>query len=55
MNIIIKSDEQRSREAHTLRDFGYDPRTAGTQERELAETVTRLSDEAAKEMEAAGR
>lgn len=52
MNIVIKTDEQRAREASTLRDFGRDPRTATSEERELAEAITRRSEQAVREMEA---
>lgn len=45
-NIIIKTNEQRAREKEMLKDFGYDPKYASREERELAEIVARRTDEA---------
>lgn len=44
--IIIKTDEQKEREKEMLKDFGYDPRHANKEVKELAETIARRTDEA---------
>lgn len=51
-NIIIKTDEQRSKENKILNDFGYNPEEADRSTREYAETAARKTTEAIKEMEA---
>ena len=47
-NIIIKSPEQQAREQKILKDFGYNPKTAGRTERELAEHIAAKCHEAVK-------
>ena len=38
-NVIIKSDERRSREAQTLRQYGVNPGQATAQQREWADSI----------------
>lgn len=39
-NVIIKSDERRSQEATTLRQYGVNPGLATAQQREWAESIS---------------
>lgn len=49
-NVIIHSDERKSRENQTLRDYGIDPARASKEQRDMADCVSCKTDEAIKEL-----
>ncbi|HOQ07229.1 MAG TPA: hypothetical protein PLP87_05390 [Clostridiales bacterium] len=51
-NVIIKTDEQKAREAMILKSYGVNPERATAEQRECAREISRHTAEIKKEMEA---